>query len=887
MRRLSTLTIVALALCGAACAHSQGTCAAGSSASVSGTVYAPNGTDPLPNVTVYIPLSTAPAPLPAFPQGVACSTVGTPPAEASTVGTTTAVDGTFTLTNVPVGNGIPIVAVSGKWRVQGTVNTTACGSSTISLNMPQNHTQGDIPWIAIATGSADQAECVLLKMGISQAEFTDPGGGGRINLFGGGGARGTGVTLDAATPTQASLMGNASTLDNYDVLMLPCEGGDYAKPVPELANLIAFANGGGRVYSSHFSYSWMYQNPPFDGVVNWAVNDPGPSGSTATVNTGFTAGQTLATWLQNVGASTSPGQMTLDTLRQNFNGVIPPTQSWLTLNDPPDDPVMQFVFDTPIPTTPNPTTANPTPNQCGRVLYNEYHVENGSVKAGTIFPNECDLTAAMTPQEKLLEYMLFELTSEGGQPTLAPTAQDFGPEAVNSASAAQSFTWTNNSSFTLPVSSATIGGTNAADFAIASPPCGSVVGGASCTITVVFTPSVLGAETATLTVASSGTPLTATLTGTGVPGFTASASTLSFGNVVVSESAPQLLTLTSNATDPQPVPASFTTGHYSVNTAGCANPVPARGTCVASVVFSPTALGVQTGTLTVNSSGSPLTVALTGTGVPGFSLTPASLSFGNQDVGFSSAAQTLTLTSVGTGPLAVPVFTTTGPYSVSAAACGSTLAAGATCPVTVIFTPPVTGPLSGTVGVGSANPVYSGLSAALSGNGVDFTIILNPAAGTVVAGDGTTTTATLTPLAGFAAQLTVSCTATGIAASSCTPSPATVVPSAAVTSAVGITTTSQYVVVGYGGFGGGCLWLVGAASGWLLWRKRRSGRALLRGGLLAVLLGAMGLSLSGCTGKLPSQNAAWTGAGNYSVTVTATDGLLVHSATYSLTVTAQ
>jgi len=32
----------------------------------------------------------------------------------------------------------------------------------------------------------------------------------------------------------------------------------------------------------------------------------------------------------------------------------------------------------------------------------------------------------MTPQEKLLEYMLFELTSEGGQPTLNPTTQSFG-----------------------------------------------------------------------------------------------------------------------------------------------------------------------------------------------------------------------------------------------------------------------------------------------------------------------------------------------------------------------------------------------------------------------------------------------------------------------------
>jgi hypothetical protein len=109
---------------------------------------------------------------------------------------------------------------------------------------------------------------------------------------------------------------------------------------------------------------------------------------------------------------------------------------------------------------------------------------------------------------------------------------------------------------------------------------------------------------------------------------------------------------------------------------------------------------------------------------------------------------------------------------------------------------------------------------------------------------------------------------------------------------VSFTTTSQYTVIGYGVYGGrGFLWLIAAASGWLLWRRRRSGRALVRVGLLVgllvVLLGAMSLGLTGCTGRLPSQNPSWTTPGNYTVTVTATDGILVHSATYGLTVSAK
>ena len=95
----------------------------------------------------------------------------------------------------------------------------------------------------------------------------------------------------------------------------------------------------------------------------------------------------------------------------------------------------------------------------------------------------------MTPQEKLLEYMLFELTDEGGQPTLAPVSQNFGTEAISFTSPVTIFTWTNNSSFTSQVTTAQATGA----FAVVSNTCGSVAGGASCQIGVTFTPTALGA----------------------------------------------------------------------------------------------------------------------------------------------------------------------------------------------------------------------------------------------------------------------------------------------------------------------------------------------------------------------------------------------------------
>jgi hypothetical protein len=763
----------------------QVTCPGTGTTSITGVVYAPNGTDPLPNVTVYIPN----APVDAFTPGVSCPVVGAAPSGSPLVGTTSATDGSFTLNDVPVGSNIPLVIVSGRWRRQVTIaSTTSCANTALPAAMtrfPQTQAEGDIPKIAIATGAVDQVECILRKVGIQDTEFTDPTGTGRINFFTGSG--GPGARISSSTPTQATLMENASTLNAYDVLMLPCQGTPTNNVVSgalgtqELANFINFANAGGRVYSSHYSYAWMYQNPPFNGVANWLGNagkssitpDPG----VATVNTNFTAGQTLANWLQLVGASTTLGQMPLQTLKQDTSGVIAPTQTWLTLNNPGDgNPVMQFVFDTPI------APAGTVVNQCGRVLYNEYHVEGGSSGPTQNFPSECNSATTLTPQEKLLEYMLFELTDDGGQPSLAPTSADFGSEAVTFTTAAQTFTWTNNSSFTSQVTSATATG----DFHITSNNCASVAAGASCSIAVVFTPSLIGAETGTLTVVSSGNTLTASLTGTGTPGYTLSGNTLAYGNV---------------------------------------------------------------------------------------------------DIG-ASVGMPLTLTNISPNALPVPPFVVTGQYSLGTAACGASIAAGASCAIVVSFNPVSTGPLTGTVGVNSTSLLYNGLSVAMTGTGVDFSLSIAPTSGSVVAGDGTSTTATLTPIAGFSAAVNLSC-GVGATASACTPATPSITLSTTTTAVVALTTTSQYTVIGYGGLGGRGWLLLAVASGLMLWRTRRKLGVPLRSGLLLVLLAALGLSATGCTGKLPAQNAAYTGPGSYVVTLKATDGFLVRTATYTLTVTSK
>jgi hypothetical protein len=396
----------------------QVTCPNNGTTTITGTVYDPRGKNPLPNILVYIPNE----PVAAFTSGVQCLQAGSPVSGSPLVSTNSAVDGTFVLTNVPVGTNIPIVIQAGKWRRQFVIPTvTACTNTAMSPNpsMPQTQAQGDIPKIAIATGSVDALECILRKVGIADSEFTDPGGSGSIQFFKGSGSSGS--QIDTLTPSETTLVSSPATLSNYDMVMFPCQGDAYDQSTTNLNNMLNYANAGGRVFATHYSYVWLDPsspyNAPFAGVANWGANQADPAATTATINTSFTGGLNLAQWLQYTGATTTLGQVTgLTEVRHDVNSLISPTQSWLNLNESSiNNPTMQLTFNTPVGAT--------AANQCGRILFNDYHVEEplSSSTNGTTFPAECgSATTTMTAQEKMLEYSLFDL-STFVTPVVAPT----------------------------------------------------------------------------------------------------------------------------------------------------------------------------------------------------------------------------------------------------------------------------------------------------------------------------------------------------------------------------------------------------------------------------------------------------------------------------------
>lgn len=384
---------------------------------VAGTISTYGSPDPVPNVLVYVPNSTVQP----FAAGVQCNTSCSAEVSGNPIAATvSAYDGTFTLKNVPAGSSIPVVIQLGRWRREVQFNVPACATTPVGdIHMPRNKTDStpasaaNIPFTAVSTGSVDALECVLLKMGVDQAEFTQPGGGGRIELYNGNGANaGTG------TPNEATLVPTTSTttpLANYDQVLFPCWGGQYTKNATQLANLLAYANSGGRVFATHYSYTWLYSNGSFAGTANWALNNASWTSRTGTVDTSFTKGQTLASWMQLVGAldvSTSPPEFTVTNPREDVSSINSPSVRWIYDQLSSSHFPLHYTFDTPVGSS----------QTCGRVVFSDFHVAN-TAASGLTFPAECT-AGAMTSQEKVLEFILFDLASCGTTlPPLVPPYQ--------------------------------------------------------------------------------------------------------------------------------------------------------------------------------------------------------------------------------------------------------------------------------------------------------------------------------------------------------------------------------------------------------------------------------------------------------------------------------
>jgi len=342
--------------------------------------------------------------------------------------------GSFKLLNVPVGKSIPLVVQVGKWRRQITIpEVKACEDLPVTdpqmIRLPKNQSEGDMPQMAIATGASDPFECLLLKMGIDPVEFTPDTKtkSGRVHYYQSNGVDmdpDSGVVDGGKTPDADGLWNNLALMKTHDIIMLPCEGEPIAKPdldggaISPKGNLAAYANLGGRVFTTHYGYVWLAgagadagdPTGPFIGTGTWKGEYPiieanlNPPFDTKIDQT-FPKGDAYAHWLQNVDASATLGTLTViesrhDLIKENN----PPAQRWNYEADfHGEGPgVMHITFNTPLGAADD--------KVCGRVVFSDFHVSAAALSGQPYFPDSC-IPGDLTPQEKALEFMFFDLSS--------------------------------------------------------------------------------------------------------------------------------------------------------------------------------------------------------------------------------------------------------------------------------------------------------------------------------------------------------------------------------------------------------------------------------------------------------------------------------------------
>ena len=406
-----------------------------------------------------------------FPAGVSCDScgylfTGNPVAVA-----TTGPDGTFTVTGAPSGASIPVVVQIGKWRTHTTVATVpSCGTASAGdIKLPAKVDGSDpiesMPQIALSMGDSDSLECLLFRMGIDASEFVSgPSASGHVHLFTGFGITGEDGGAPPGPPGYEKMWDSLADLEKYDVSLFSCEGKETTNASPQV--LEQYVNAGGRAFTSHYHYAWFSgpvdsvtaknpqtgagtmtypTNPDWSTLASWDGADPGVDKNETigvkvdtTLNGAdggpFLKGLALDAWLKSVKAygtdGVPPDEVAIKgpAYDPSITSANPYSQEWAGY-DPSSIsktdhqvlatsyPTAYFSFNTPVgAAAPDDGGAAP---YCGRVVFTGLHVgaaatDTTTGKGKAQFPSATTCNPKpgnLSPQEKILEFILFDLSS--------------------------------------------------------------------------------------------------------------------------------------------------------------------------------------------------------------------------------------------------------------------------------------------------------------------------------------------------------------------------------------------------------------------------------------------------------------------------------------------